>query len=624
MGAAPIADAADACEHPCTLKKHLLIARSALHVPSMKHHLAPLLILREAGLAVNEAPKCQAQGRPSEEHYSASSDKNGLRIPLPLNGAFSCFSTLAPAMEDLGDPGSATPVLPSPEGPQWNPSTGASSGNEDCFVDWEGGIAEERGRHTVLIEEEDAPAEEDNMAGADAEAAVARMAAKNAESSICTEDELKRVHEAMALASAAGEAQQLPDWSGIPDDQDEVDAVLSSMDPNLNVGRFAQALHGKAVESNFKMPIGSATAGNENEDGGLLVPPRMETKTAGSTGPARNISGSEVSKSKGADPGMLPKAWRIDLPAARRALEATTQLKEHETGGAFSRNCSANGRMLRHGRIKPHFLTDAFFVTKKARSARGCTCMQLFVSGKGFVCVVPMKKKSQFKLALKRFAKEVGAPEALIAGPSGEQTSNEVRQFCHEIATTLRALEEGTQHANCTELLIGLAKEAVRKGMKEAGSPLVPWDHCAERRARISNLAAKDLFQLEGQAPYCHTFGAEGDVPSSCNFGWHEWGHCREQKNLFPLEREVLRRMLGSTKDAGNEMAQWCPKKNGKAVARRTARGLAPSERNSEKEKENGLVLLDDFLAIYGIFFNPANLQFRSAMESWQGTGVAD
>jgi hypothetical protein len=41
---------------------------------------------------------------------------------------------------------------------------------------------------------------------------------------------------------------------------------------------------------------------------------------------------------------------------------------------------------------------------------------------------------------------------------SGEQMSKEVKTFCDEIGSTLRALEEGTPWANKTELYIGLLK----------------------------------------------------------------------------------------------------------------------------------------------------------------------
>ena len=59
------------------------------------------------------------------------------------------------------------------------------------------------------------------------------------------------------------------------------------------------------------------------------------------------------------------------------------------------------------------------------------------------------------------FAKEIGVPTSIIADMSGEQMSHDVRKFCNNIGTTLRALEEGTPWSNKVKLYIGLLKEAV-------------------------------------------------------------------------------------------------------------------------------------------------------------------
>jgi hypothetical protein len=39
---------------------------------------------------------------------------------------------------------------------------------------------------------------------------------------------------------------------------------------------------------------------------------------------------------------------------------------------------------------------------------------------KGFVYVIPMKRKGEVLLAMKQFAKEIGAPDAFVADMSGE------------------------------------------------------------------------------------------------------------------------------------------------------------------------------------------------------------
>jgi hypothetical protein len=123
--------------------------------------------------------------------------------------------------------------------------------------------------------------------------------------------------------------------------------------------------------------------------------------------------------------------------------------------------------MLRYKRISEYFFMDTFFATKTAdKSTRKNTCCKLFVTCKGFVYVVPLKSKSNVLNAVKQFAKEIGAPAALIFDMSGEQTSQPMRKFCHEIGTSLRVLEEETPWANKVERYIGLIKEAVRKDMK--------------------------------------------------------------------------------------------------------------------------------------------------------------
>ena len=92
-----------------------------------------------------------------------------------------------------------------------------------------------------------------------------------------------------------------------------------------------------------------------------------------------------------------------------------------------------------------------------------------------------MKKKSEVLLAIKQFAKEIGAPDSFVADMSRQQMSSEVKKFCNDIGTTLRALEEGTPWSSKAELYIGLIKEAVRKDMRKTNSPLCLWDYCVER-----------------------------------------------------------------------------------------------------------------------------------------------
>ena len=82
-----------------------------------------------------------------------------------------------------------------------------------------------------------------------------------------------------------------------------------------------------------------------------------------------------------------------------------------------------------------------------------------------------MKWNSEVLATTKQFAKDVGAPDAIVCDLASEQLSSGVKQFCNAMGTMLRALEECTPWSNKAELYINLMKEAVRKDMREADSP---------------------------------------------------------------------------------------------------------------------------------------------------------
>ena len=126
-------------------------------------------------------------------------------------------------------------------------------------------------------------------------------------------------------------------------------------------------------------------------------------------------SATHAEKRKGVSPELLEKIWRIDNSTAKRTICTTTQLIRQEANSKLSGNFGTNDRMLRYKRIKSYFFTETFFVTKKAASSRGYTCMKIFVSDKGYVFIAAMKSVSEFPKALKMFAKEVRVPEAIIA-----------------------------------------------------------------------------------------------------------------------------------------------------------------------------------------------------------------
>ena len=219
----------------------------------------------------------------------------------------------------------------------------------------------------------------------------------------------------------------------------------------------------------------------------------------------------------------LMEVFWIGYDEAQPVLDVTTQLNRRNENSKVSQNFSTNGRMLQYRRINPFFFTDTFYVTVKAKSARGNKCMQLFVSDKGYVFVLHMEEKSEFSKALKMSIKEVSVPLYLITDSAQVQKSKEVVIFCHKIGATLQIPEESTQWADRAELYIELLKEGVWKEIHESHSLLVLWVYAAELKDQMFNMTENDLFQLQGQNPHMATFGTECDISNVCQYKLYEW-----------------------------------------------------------------------------------------------------
>ena len=189
-----------------------------------------------------------------------------------------------------------------------------------------------------------------------------------------------------------------------------------------------------------------------------------------------DISATIVSRPTGVTTDHLCKVWRIDAKTSELMMDIMTQFICHSDDPNLSCNYSTGDLMLRYKQIDQYLFIDTFFAhNKKGKSSCGYTCMQLFVTKKLFVHVIPMKSKSEVPLALKMFEKDIGTTDAIICDAAQEHISKSLRDFCHRTGTSLRVLQEGTPWENRAELYIGLLKEAVHKYMKESDCTLVFW-----------------------------------------------------------------------------------------------------------------------------------------------------
>ena len=574
----PIVDAALLYQDTFTGKDIVLVIRNALHVESMHSNLIPPFIMREQGIKVYDTAKIHVNDPDVDDHAIILSDH--LRIPLQLHGTFSYFPTRKPTLTELNESEDIYELTPE----HFDPHNDGYALNESSMLDWEGNIIEKRQRQQVLLSDVTLWN-------------VAVHSVISAQESIFIDKYLFEDHEPLPFSSA--------------------DPILGDVSPLLNVSSLAQRLLLRAEVSSMMSSLGSCNALHS----AFLLPRPASEEFTGDQADLYDVtadslynrvlaelqadtmshddvfvSAATARPSRGVSPQHLSRVWRIDVETAEKTLNVTSQRSQRTNDPSLSRNYGTTDRMLRYRRLNRYFYMDTFFATSKGgKSSRGHTCCQLFVTDRGFVYVVPMCRKHDVLAAVKQFAKDIGAPDAIICDAAPEQKSADLKRFLNTIGTTLRVLEEGTPWSNRAELYIGLLKESTRKDMKASNAPLAFWDYCVERRARINNLTAKNLFQLHGSNPHTDLLHEEGDISNLCQFTFYEWVYHRDHNAPFPHNREVLGRVLGPASGEGNEMAQWVLRSTGKVVPRRTVRPLTSEEKASEVEQHKRH-LFDDLI----------------------------
>lgn len=542
-----IGDVAVAYDDPFNLKTYLLVIRNALLIPSMDHNLLPPFLVREASLFLDETPKFQSTDV-SKANHAIVDDQSGLHIHLQLNGTFSYFPSRALTIEEQERWDEFPVTFLTPDSDAWDPHATHFAEAEAAMLDCDGEIVNPAvwGQSTFL----------------DADV-----------SALYVEPRTWEDYYEMVDTLINDDHPQLGDT--LTDDevcklnQDGIRALLASTNASYEPLLFSAGASKRALMSTIGMAMGSTSF----DDAGCDV---FEATIAAVT----------AGRSHGVTPEHLSKVWRIPYDDAVRTIEVTSQRLRRDPDSSLSRNEMTNDRAVRYRHINDCFFTDTMYATAKAKSLRGNTCCQIFVSDKGFVTAYPMVKEAHYILALKQFAKEVGAPDVLVSDSAKAETKREVKEFCAQIGTTHKALEAESQHSNLAELYVGIVKEATRKDLRESGSPIVLWDYCLERRVLIFQVTAKKLFQLHGTNPYTATLGSQADISHLCHFGWYEWVYYRDKTASYPHQKECLGRCLGPAKNEGNMMANWVLTQSGVVIPRRTIRRLSKDESSESNEVE--------------------------------------
>ena len=531
----PVVDAVLLYECPFKNRSYLMVIHNALYVPSNPdNYIAPFLI-REAEIEIDTKAKRHCL-EPLVENHSMFFKEEDLRVHFGIVGIVSYFNTRKPTVQEIEE----LPILHlTPDRPSWDPYDVKYEREEDVMLDYEGNIVPEKERISLL----DPDVEDSDIIMSDVDFDVNI-------SVISDVNEHKMLDIALGEDIVQEEAIELRDQT------------IGAINPIFDPGMLANALNDRLSLSKLGMAVGCVTADE-----------------------SYTIGASYHDKPKGITPERLAEVFKIDDATARRTLMVTTQRISRVKDPTLSRNFSNNDRPLRYHYIKDHFFTDTMFAAKKAGpSRRGNTCMQVFVTDKGYIKVIPMQTKSQVSQAYKLFFKHVGVPDAIVCDGSKEQTLGESKRICDAVGTTIRKLERNKPFSNRAELYIGLIKRAIKKDLKESDCPMSLWDYCAERIEHVNNSTAKDLFQLSGETPTYHVTGRQPDISNVCQFTWYEWVYGRDCSRPFPTQQEILGRALGPAVNTGNAMSQWVLVRSGHIIPMTTLRPLTVEEKHSAVE----------------------------------------
>ena len=530
----PIVDGVVAHDCKYTGKTYYIAMYNALYVKGMKDNLVPPFTVRRQGNIVNDVPKIQVLN-PSELDHCLILDNERINIPLRLHGTMSYFQTRKPSIDEYEEAVASDMVVDlNMNELDWDPMNPCYAQEEDNMLDFEGKIIEKTTRVRMDLLSDDRPPY--------------TISSVN----VMPEDE----HLALKISSLSlneGMVQRPPDNKSM---NEEELRTLTGISRTLDPVTFASDIVQKAALSKYQMSVKS------------------------------KISAVSMDSTKGMSAEDLSKVFRIDMETAKRTLKSTSQRLKRSRNISLHRRYSSNDRMLRYQHIKEYFYMDTMFASiKSGKTTRGNTCLQLFVTDKGFVFVCPLRRKGDVPQAMKLFFRKVGVPEAIICDQGREQVQGESLKLMRESGTMVRQIEPNTPWSNRAERYIGMFKQAVKDLLHETNCPMRLWDYCVEYKARVNNSTARNLYQLGSVTPYQTIYHKEPDISNLCQFAFYDWCYYREETAKFPFPSQVLGRILGPADGVGNEMSQWILRVDGRVIARQTARPLTPEELNNPLEQ---------------------------------------
>ena len=323
--------------------------------------------------------------------------------------------------------------------------------------------------------------------------------------------------------------------------------------PALDVGKFS-----KTLMADLEIPD------EEPASGDLRIPSDEEVETERLLGNlAVHLSSmTTVKKRKGfVDAQQLASNWKIGIEAARRTVEATTQMAVRDfSNTSGTRRLKPRHWILDQKRLSTEAYTDTLF--GRCKSLRGNTCAQIYATPFHFVFAVSLKSKAEAHCSLDEFFHKFGIPKFMVADNAKELTKGQFKKKCKRAQCPMHPIEAYTSNANLAEGVIREVKRHYRRTMLETGAPEVVWDWCLEWCALVRAHTALNMHELKGKTPMTKMTGETADISFLSEFGFYNWVWYIDQEGRpgqeMTQERSMgikkLGRYLGPSDNVGDKM----------------------------------------------------------------------
>ena len=328
-----IATVAVAYDCPTTFKTYILFHHQSLFIPSLDIHLVNPFQLRAHGIIINEIPLIHIDPNHRQpDCHSILVDDPKLQIPLSLRGTMSGFTTRIPTTEEIEDTEQMNcfHVHMTSEAP-WEPHDKThrkleASLREEMSSDYDLRVKESRDIYPLQVRGQNAETVEMTVETVDSD-------------DEDDEDEPCPAGTPVGPSDFIESDSEDEDEDSVPDYEYE---KITDFDVTINLSQFTTEERAmKPREPSRTMASLATLKDAQKHSDALDVDMYAEAllDELGVTELGRRLAtGTTVKKRKGfVSPEKLSKNWKIGLEAARRTVEATTQLAvrdfSHTSGG---------------------------------------------------------------------------------------------------------------------------------------------------------------------------------------------------------------------------------------------------------------------------------------------------